>query len=345
MSYYPKEELILTTFNALILEEQDDSRIATTVKSISTDSLSTGDVLLKVAYSSVNYKDALATQKKSGVIHNYPIIPGIDLVGTIVEPGDSQYRTGETVIVTGYGLGVAHSGGYADYARVPSDWLTALPNGLTEKESMALGTAGLTAALSVNAIERQGLRQKPNSRILVTGASGGVGSLAIGILVKLGYTNITALTRKSETAHDYFKQLGVTTVLSAQEFNAKPAKPLMAQNFDYVIDTVGGSQLEHILPQISYGGSISLCGNAGGISFNSTVLPYILRGVNLLGIDSVNISSEKRLYIWNRLGTDMKPDNLSQYIKSELTLNDLPEAFSDLLEGRMTGRYLVLLNS
>lgn len=328
-------------FNALMLDYNEKELIEPKIKRITKDQLSDGDVLIKVAYSSINYKDALATNPKSGVVRSYPIIPGIDLSGIIVESGDSQFKIGQEVLVTGYKTGVAHSGGFSEYAQIPNEWIVPIPGGMSLKDVMTLGTAGLTAALAVNAIERQGLRQKNDASILVTGASGGVGSIAISILKTLGYNNITALTRKKETAKDFFNSLGLTKVLSPEEFTPDKIKPLMAQNFDYVIDTVGGKQLEAIIPQISYDGSIALCGNAGGIKFETTVLPHILRGVSILGIDSVNISFEKRLYIWNRLATDMHPDNLECIISDTVSLSDLVPAFNKLLQGEMTGRYLV----
>lgn len=333
----------MDTFNALILDYNDDNQINPTIKSITRNDLSEGDVLIKVAYSSINYKDALTTNPKSGVVRQYPLIPGIDLSGTIIDPGNSPFKPGQEVLVTGYKLGVAHSGGFSQYVQVPNEWVIPIPSGLSLSHSMVIGTAGLTAALAVNAIERQGLRQNPTATILVTGASGGVGSLAIAILKKLGYHNITALTRKKESSAKYFEELGITSILTPEELIPEKIKPLMAQNFDYVIDTVGGKQLESIIPQISYDGSIALCGNAGGIGFNSTVLPYILRGIKMLGIDSVNISYEKRLYIWNRLASDMQPDKLDSIINETLVLADLPNAFEQLIAGKMTGRYLVSL--
>lgn len=332
-------------FNALVLDYNDTKTIEPTIKQVTREALSAGDVLIKVAYSSINYKDALTTNPQSGVVRSYPLIPGIDLSGVIVDPGNGPFKPGQEVIVTGYQLGVAHSGGFSEYAQVPNEWVIPLPSGLSLADVMILGTAGLTAALAVNAIERQGLRQHPNASILITGASGGVGSLAISILKKLGYHNLTALTRKKTCSAAHFADLGVANVLTPEELIPKTIKPLMAQTFDYVIDTVGGQQLEAIIPQISYDGSIALCGNAGGIAFNSTVLPYILRGVKMLGIDSVNISYEKRLYIWNRLASDMQPEKLNAIVKDTIGLKDLPEAFKQLLDGKMTGRYLVALTT
>lgn len=333
----------MENFTALWLEKETEETLVPHCRETTIDELSTGDVLIKVAYSSINFKDALATQEKSGVIRHYPIIPGIDLSGTVIEAGKSNFKAGQEVLVTGYGLGVSHSGGYSEIARVPAEWVIPLPAGLNLKTAMIFGTAGLTAALSVNALEKQGLRQNKDAAILITGASGGVGSLAIGILKSLGYHNITALSRKKEQAATYFAELGVEHVVTADEISPEKPRPLMKQTYNFVLDTVGGHQLEAIIPQIVYDGSISLCGNAGGIAFSSTVLPYILRGINILGIDSVNISNERRLYIWNRLATDMMPANIEQFAKNELTLTDLPQAFKQLLTGTMTGRNLVKL--
>ncbi|WP_314063943.1 YhdH/YhfP family quinone oxidoreductase [uncultured Vagococcus sp.] len=330
----------MENFNALWLEKHEGELIPR-YRQTHLDELSAGDLLIKVAYSSVNFKDALASQEASGVVRHYPIIPGIDLSGTIIDPGPSEFKVGQEVIVTGYGLGVSHSGGYSEIARVPAEWVIPLPIGLGLKEAMIFGTAGLTAALSVNALEKQGLRQHKEAEILVTGASGGVGSLAIGILKSLGYHNITALSRKKEQSAAYFTELGVKAVVTAEEISPDKQRPLMKQVYNFVLDTVGGRQLETIIPQIAYDGSISLCGNAGGIAFSSTVLPYILRGVNILGIDSVNISNEHRLYIWNRLATDMMPATIQQFAKNEIVLEELPVAFQQLLAGTMTGRNLV----
>lgn len=333
----------MTHFNALVLDFQENNNLIATIKKQTRQDLSPGDVLIKVAYSSVNYKDALASQQNSGVVRQYPLIPGIDLSGTVIDPGSSQFKVGQDVLVTGYGLGVSHSGGYSEFAQVPQEWIVPIPEGLDLKTVMVLGTAGLTAALSINALERQGLRQHPEARILVTGASGGVASLAIGMLKKMGYHNITALSRKKNLASDYFKELGISKVITPDELATDTVRPLMAQNYDFILDTVGGKQLELLLPQIAYDGSISLCGNAGGIAFETTVLPYILRGISILGIDSVNISPERRLYIWNRLAHDMLPDLLEKTTLAELSLDELPDAFQQLLSGKMTGRYLVKL--
>lgn len=330
----------MENFKALWLEKEDDQLISRCRTTALTE-LSQGDVVISVAYSSVNFKDALASQETSGVVRQYPIIPGIDLSGTILNPGHSDFKVGQEVLVTGYGLGVSHSGGYSQVAQVPAEWVIPLPIGLSLRDAMIFGTAGLTAALSVNALEKQGLRQNKAAEILVTGASGGVGSLAIGILKQLGYHNITALSRKKETSMAYFTSLGVKAVVTASEIEPVKARPLMKQVYNFVLDTVGGHQLETIIPQIAYDGSISLCGNAGGIAFSSTVLPYILRGINILGIDSVNISNERRLYIWNRLATDMRPEQLERFLKNEIVLEDLPTAFDKLIAGTMTGRHLV----
>lgn len=335
----------MKNFNALVLEKNQADVLVANYRQAEQTELSAGNVLIKVAYSSVNFKDALASDEKSGVVRSYPIIPGIDLSGTVLESADPSFTVGQEVLVTGYGLGVSHSGGFSEVAQVPGEWIIPLPAGLSLKDSMIFGTAGLTAALSVNALEKQGLRQNKEAEILVTGASGGVGSIAIGILKQLGYHNITALSRKKDTSSTYFTDLGVKKVVTIEEISPEKARPLLKQAYDYILDTVGGKQLETLIPQIAYDGSISLCGNAGGVAFGTTVLPYILRGVNILGIDSVNISNERRLYIWNRLASDMMPANMEQFAKAEIGLAELPEAFAQLKAGTMTGRNLVKVNS
>lgn len=331
----------MDTFKALVLEKNSENILVANYRDTALNELSAGNVLIEVAYSGVNYKDALTTDERSGVVRSYPQIPGIDLSGKIIKSEDERFTPGQEVLITGYGLGVNHSGGFSEIAQVPADWVVPLPQGMSLKEAMILGTAGLTAALAVNALENNGLKNKPDARILVTGASGGVGSLALGILKKLGYDNLVALSRKKTTASDYFSALSVKEVLTPEEITPEKVRPLMKQDFDFVIDTVGGKQLEIIIPQVSYGGSLALCGNAGGVAFQSTVLPHILRGINILGIDSVNQPYEDRLAIWHRLSTDMTPTNLAQFAQAEISLADLPTVFEQLLDSQMTGRNLV----
>lgn len=297
--------------------------------------LADNEVLVKVAYSDVNYKDALASTESGNVIRNYPMTPGIDLSGTVVKSRDPRFKSGDLVLVTGYGLGVTHPGGYSEYQIVPSDWLILLPENLSTRQAMILGTAGFTATLAVNALLKQGM--STDAHIVVTGASGGVGSTAIALLRKLGFTSITALSRKQE-ANDWLKQLGASKVLHPADFLPEKPKPLGKQQIDYIIDTVGGNQLSQLLPLLSYDGAAALCGNAGGIELHTTVLPFILRNVQLIGIDSVNVPHENRVTVWQQLADLAIADDLHV---QEITLEQLPATIDQLLSGTHQGRTLV----
>ncbi|OJG92621.1 alcohol dehydrogenase, zinc-containing [Enterococcus silesiacus] len=300
--------------------------------------MSEGDVLIEIAYSSVNYKDSLAAKQNGGVIRDYPMIPGIDLSGTVVTSKDQHFKEGQNVLVTGYGLGVTHTGGFAEFARVPGAWLVPLPDNLSLREAMIFGTAGFTAALAVQALENHGLALNKEAAILITGASGGVGSLAIAMLNQLGYKNITALSRK-KSAIDSLKKIGATNVLLLDEFLPEKIKPLAKQTTDFAIDTVGGDVTCALLSQLSYGGSIAICGNAAGIKLDTTVLPFILRGINLLGIDSVNVPMTQRIATWQRLATDL---NVSQHeLTHEIALEALPNTLEQLQAGTHIGRTIV----
>lgn len=318
-----------------------DGQVAATIEKITLSDLSEGEVTIKIAYSSVNYKDSLATQQNGGIIHDYPMILGIDLSGTVLSSKDDRFKEGQHVLVTGFGLGVTHTGGFAEIARVPGDWIVPLPNELSLKEAMIFGTAGFTAALSVQALEKHGLAENKESEILITGASGGVGSLAIAMLKKRGYHNITALSRK-KSAIDTLKKVGATKVLLMDEFMPDKIKPLAKQTIDFAIDTVGGEILAALLPHLQYGGSIAICGNAAGIKLTTTVLPFILRGTNLLGIDSVNVPMKQRLAIWQRLATDLNvcPHELI----NEIALQALPQTLEQLQAGTHIGRTIVKIN-
>ncbi|MEK4080671.1 YhdH/YhfP family quinone oxidoreductase [Solibacillus sp. FSL K6-1126] len=323
-------------FKAIIVKEEQD-QVIYGLENVNLDSLSDGEVLIKVSYSSINYKDMLAVQKNGGVIRNYPLIPGIDLSGTIVHSTDNRYTEGQKVIVTGFAMGMSHTGGFAEYARVPADWIVPLPDNLSLKDAMVFGTAGFTAALSIMALEDKGMDLNKDPRILVTGSTGGVGSIAVQILSKIGYKNIAALVRK-ENQIDVAKSLGATDVIFADElgeFN----KPLNKQKFDFVLDTVGGEIASVVIPQISYGGSMSMCGNAGGIKLTTTVLPFILRGINLLGIDSVNVPIKDRGYIWDKIANEW---NIAQTtLISEISLEELPHTIEAIKNGQHLGRTII----
>lgn len=323
-------------FKAIIVKEEQD-QVIYGLENVNLDSLSDGEVLIKVSYSSINYKDMLAVQKNGGVIRNYPLIPGIDLSGTIVHSTDNRYTEGQKVIVTGFAMGMSHTGGFAEYARVSGDWIVPLPDNLSLKDAMVFGTAGFTAALSIMALEEKGMDVNNNPRILVTGSTGGVGSIAVQILSKIGYKNIAALVRK-EHQIDVAKSLGATDVIFADELG-ELNKPLNKQRFDFVVDTVGGEIASVILPQIYYGGSMSICGNAGGIKLTSTVLPFILRGINLLGIDSVNVPIKDRGFIWNKIANEW---NIAQTtLISEISLEEVPQAIEAIKNGQHLGRTII----
>jgi acrylyl-CoA reductase (NADPH) len=326
----------MDTFKAIVVKEEQE-QVIYGLEDVNLESLSDGEVLIKVSYSSINYKDMLAVQKNGGVIRNYPMIPGIDLSGTVVHSTDDRYTEGQKVIVTGFAVGMSHTGGFAEFARVSGDWIVPLPVNLSLKDAMVFGTAGFTAALSIMALEDKGMDLNNNPKILVTGSTGGVGSIALQILSKTGYKNISALVRK-EHQIAVAKSLGATDVIFTEELGVQN-KPLNKQKFDFVLDTVGGEIASVLIPQISYGGSMSMCGNAGGIKLTSTVLPFILRGINLLGIDSVNVPIENRGYIWEKIANEW---NISQTtLINEILLQDLPQTIEAIKNGRHLGRTII----
>ncbi|WP_414842068.1 YhdH/YhfP family quinone oxidoreductase [Enterococcus saccharolyticus] len=292
-------------------------------------------VAIKVDYSDINYKDALASSKDGGVIREYPKIPGIDLAGEIIESRSEHWHVGQKVLVTGYGLGVSVNGGFSQYQQVPEEWLVALPDQLTTKEAMIFGTAGFTAALAVTKL----LKDTPkDGRVVVTGASGGVGSVAIALLHRLGYTNITAVSRKKADVA-WLKDLGATAIVEPEEILPEQVKPLNKQRIAAVIDSVGGDLLAGLLSQINYGGSVFLCGNAGGIQLNTTVLPFILRGIKMVGIDSVNVELTERKATWQFLAEHQPL--IEQLHYQEVALIDLDEPVDALLAGTHQGRTIV----
>jgi acrylyl-CoA reductase (NADPH) len=302
------------------------------------DELSPGEVVIDAAYSSVNYKDALASTGAGKIIRRFPLIAGIDVAGTVRSSADRRFREGQPVLVTGYDLGVAHDGGFAQVARVPADWVVPVPDGLSPFDVMAIGTAGFTAALSLAEMEHNGLTPGQGP-VIVTGATGGVGSLAIQLLAARGYA-VTALTGK-DSEHDFLRSLGASEILSRQglQMGTKPLeKPLWAG----AVDAVGGDILAWLTRTTMYNGSIASSGLTAGTDLRTTVLPFILRGVRLLGIDSVMCPAAKRLEVWRRLAADMKPRALPA-IATVITLDDLPDAFGTLLKGEARGRFVVKL--
>lgn len=325
------------TFKALIVSEKDDS-IISSIEDWSVDRLSEGDTLVEVEYSAINYKDALATIKNGGVIRSYPMIPGIDFSGTIIETTHEGLSVGDRVVVTGQGTGVSHTGGFSEIARIPGEWIQVVPQDLDLKVAAFVGTAGITAAQAIHRLESVGLGENKESSILITGATGGVGSMAINLLKAKGFNNITALTRKKST--DYLDSLGVQHIISTEEM-LENTRPLQKQSFDYVIDTIGGVTLEAILPKISYGGGISLCGNASGIKFTTTVLPFILRGVTMFGIDSVQLTTEEKSALWDTIKDSITKEMIDATIANEISLEDIVPVTKQLLEGTHSGRTIV----
>lgn len=321
-----------------MVEKTEDS-FSVGVKELTLDQLPVGDVLIRVAYSSVNYKDGLASTPNGKIVKSYPFVPGIDLAGTVVESQDPRFRQGDEVIVTSYELGVSRYGGFSEYARVPADWVVPLPTGLTMKEAMAIGTAGFTAGLSVQRLEEHGVTPEKGP-VLVTGATGGVGSTAVSMLAKLGYDVAAGTGKTSE--HEYLKQLGAREILSREEVS-DTSRPLQKERWAGAVDPVGGKTLAYLLSAIKYGGSVAVSGLTGGTELNTTVFPFILRGVNLLGIDSVYCPMDVRVELWNRLARDLKPANLLDDIGREITLDELPETLASILKGEVRGRTIVRL--
>ncbi|MET1181149.1 acryloyl-CoA reductase [Peribacillus simplex] len=330
---------MIQQFDALVVNKQDD-QFTVNIQQLSLDDLPQGEVLIRVHYSGVNYKDSLAAIPNGNIVSSYPIVPGIDMAGVVVSSADSRFKEGDEVIATSYGIGVSQSGGYSQFARVPAEWIVPLPDGLTMKEAMIIGTAGFTAALSVLRLEENNITPGQGS-ILVTGATGGVGSFAVSILSKLGYS-VEASTGK-ESEHKYLKEIGAATIVSREEVYDGKLRALGKQKWSGAVDPVGGEPLASVLSQIKYGGAVAVSGLTAGTSLPATVFPFILRGVNLLGIDSVNCPMETRLKVWHRLATDFKLEHLEQLVQQEITLNELPDVLPTLLKGEARGRTIVKL--
>ncbi|GGK17782.1 putative quinone oxidoreductase YhfP [Caldalkalibacillus thermarum] len=328
----------MSTFRALVVNKTDES-FTVGIETLSLDDLPEGEVTIRVAYSSVNYKDGLAVIPNGKILTRYPMIPGIDLAGTVVRSTDPRFKEGDEVIATSYDIGVSHEGGFSEYARVKADWVVPLPEGLTLKEAMVLGTAGLTAALSVHELEAHGITPDKGP-VLVTGATGGVGSLAVAMLAKRGY-HVVASTGK-ETEHGYLHQLGAREIIHRQELTPEKIRPLDKRRWAGAVDPVGGKTLAYVLSTMDHGGAVAVSGLTGGTEVNTTVFPFILRGVKLLGIDSAYCPMALRRTIWKRLASDLKPDHLAD-ITEEITLDQLPETLDLILQGKLRGRKVVNL--
>jgi len=303
--------------------------------------LPAGEVTVSVEYSTVNYKDGLCVGPGGGLVRNYPHVPGIDFAGTVAESDDPRYNAGDAVVLTGWRVGEAHWGGYSQKARVKADWLVPLPEGLEARQAMAVGTAGFTAMLAVMALEDHGMKPE-NGPVLVTGAAGGVGSVATAILANLGY-EVAAVTGRPET-EEYLKSLGASRIVARDEINETVKRPLESETWAGCVDAVGGTMLARVLGQMKYGASVAAVGLAGGAGLPATVIPFLLRGVNLLGIDSVLQPFENRQRAWQRIVTDLPMDKLAAMVQPA-TLSDLPALGADILKGKVKGRVVVDVNS
>ncbi len=326
-------------FKALLLEESD-GKVAASLQDLDDSRLPEGDVTVAVEYSTLNYKDGMVLNGLGRLVRSYPHVPGIDFAGTVAESSHLGFAPGDKVVLTGWRVGEAHWGGYAQKARVKGDWLVRLPEALSTKRAMAIGTAGFTAMLAVMALEAHGV-SPDKGEVLVTGAAGGVGSVAVATLANLGY-RVAASTGRAET-HDYLRALGAQTIVERAELSEAPTRPLDKERWAGCVDSVGGTTLAHVLTQIAHRGSIASVGLAGGNTLETTVIPFLLRGVNLLGIDSVMSPPDERNTAWQRLGRDLPLDKLDGFT-SEATLGDLPGLAGDILKGQVRGRIVVDVN-
>ena len=327
-------------FPAFLATKRDDA-VDRGPATLAAADLPEGEVTIRVDWSSINYKDALATIPKGQVAQISPLVPGVDLAGEVVASDDAQaIPVGTQAVVTGYDLGVAHHGGWARYARVPAAWVVPLAEGLTPREAMALGTAGLTAGMSIQALEDHGL-SAGDGPVLVLGASGGVGSTAVGALATAGYEVHAATGKAAE--HEYLKGLGAAEILDRDEVTAESNRPLERQRWAACVDPIGGAGTAYALRTTRYGGAIALSGLTAGTKLDATVLPFVLRGVSLLGIDSVQASADLRHAVWERLATDLRPRGLDDAIAREVDLEGIEPVLDALLKGQAVGRTVVRL--
>jgi putative YhdH/YhfP family quinone oxidoreductase len=322
-------------YKALVVEEINGKFIQS-IKTCETNKLPAGEVLIRVHYSSVNYKDALSATGNKGITKSYPHTPGIDAAGIVVNSKNEQFKIGDEVIVTGYDLGMNTSGGFGQYISVPAQWVVKLPEGLSMKESMIIGTAGFTAGISV--LRLIDLVKPTDGKIIVTGATGGVGSVAISLLSKLGY-QIVAVSGK-EQEHAFLKSLGANEIISRSDFENVDKRPLLSSKFAGGIDTVGGPILENILKSLQPLGAVTTCGSVSSTKLNMTVFPFILRGITLIGISAQNYPDVLRQILWTKLADEFKPDNLLN-LYTEITINELIETLSLILEGKLKGRTII----
>ncbi len=320
------------------MAERDGDEVTRELRELGADDLPAGEVTVRVDWSSVNYKDALAISPKGRVARISPLVPGVDLAGEVLASDDGGVAPGRQVIVHGHDLGVAHHGGFAELARVPADWVVPLPDGLSPRQAMALGTAGFTAALSIVRLEDHGL-SPADGPVLVLGATGGVGSTAVAILAGRGY-EVHAATGKADEA-GFLRELGAAEVLSREETSGESKRPMESERWAAAVDPVGGAALAYALRTLRYGGAVAASGLTGGTDLQTTVFPFILRAVSLLGVDSVNTPTDVRRRVWERLADDLRPPGLEDQITREITLDEVDPLLDDVLAGRARGRTVV----
>ena len=322
---------------AFLVEKTGDKEFSADIKDVAIPKCGEDEIVIKVTYSSLNYKDALSSVGNPGVSKHFPHITGIDVAGTVFESTSPIFKVGERVLVTGYDMGMNSNGGHAQYVKIPASWVARIPDAISDREIMTFGTAGLTAALSVNELIENGIKPESGD-ILVTGATGGVGSIAIAILSKLGY-NITAISGKKERI-DFLKKIGANEVILREEFEEESKKTLLREKYAGVVDTVGGKILANALKQIKYDGVATCCGLTSSHELNTNVFPFILRGVRLIGIDSVECKLEKKQAAWEKLASRWKINSLNSII-NEISLDEIKAAYEHLLSGKAVGRYVV----
>lgn len=327
-------------FRALLVTQDDNRQQTVALENITDSQLPEGDVLVDVHYSTLNYKDGMAITGKGPIIRSFPMVPGIDLVGKVIQSDSEQFSEGDFVILNGFGVGETHWGGLAEKARLKSEWLIPLPKSIQAKHAMAIGTAGYTAMLSVLALEKQGVTPESGD-ILVTGANGGVGSFAIRLLSRLGYKVVASTGRIKES--DYLKALGASEIID-REYLSEPGKPLQKERWAGVVDCVGSQTLVNACASTQYGGVVTACGLAQGMDFPASVAPFILRGIKLIGIDSVMRPIKDRIEAWDRLGELLKPEDFAA-ISHEITLDEVIETAHDLMDGKVRGRVVVNLKN
>jgi NADPH2:quinone reductase len=327
-------------FKAFRIHSEDGRHIEARLETIALDDLSDGDVVIRGAYSSINYKDALAATGTGKILRKYPLVGGVDIAGTVVSSADERISEGDQVVVTGCGLSETHDGGFAQYARVRGDWVIPLPEGIDARSAMSIGTAGYTAAMAIHHMEQNG-QQPEQGPIAVNGATGGVGSMAVDMLAGRGYA-VTALTRKTD-AEDYLRSLGADEILNLNdlEFGTRPLEKTLWAG---AIDNLGGEILGWLTRTTQPNGNIASIGLVAGVELSTTVLPFILRGINLLGINSVEVPRSERVIVWNRIATDLRPRHLADIANHEVSLEELPESFQAYIDGQIVGRTIVSLN-